>query len=214
MKKIFIYSFFLLKKLKFNRSYAIDKDSFSDPLSKVSLIKLANKIDSGSSLNYQDSDDLESIYKSIKYITNGNKSFSKINDNQISLIISNAVFEHIFRKDINFFFKNIERILSKGGIFLLRIDFKDHLVGDFFNHILPITIWESKIFTRGSHYTNRFSIDEFLKIIQNNNLKIILNENQQYICRSFFNLDNTISIKSIFKGVNKPSSVLIAGIKQ
>ncbi|WP_413391283.1 methyltransferase domain-containing protein [Prochlorococcus marinus] len=204
---------FIFSHFGFGECYAIDKEDYSVPLNlyKINFIsKLLQRNElrnSKSILNPQD------LYNSIKFITRGSDSFLDIESNSISLIISNAVFEHIDRIEVDFVFSQMHRLLIPGGMFLLIIDFKDHLVGDFFNHLLPLKVWESNFIRRGSHYTNRLTIDDFRSLIVKNKLTINSIRNEKIKRRSFFNSNDKVSMKSIFNGIDRPSSVLYIGSK-
>lgn len=206
------YVFF---KTGFKNAYAIDKGNYITKFSEKSLKKLDKMILEGFSLKTSINKNIKNtfLYDSINYLTNGISSLSEIKDQSISLIISNAAFEHIEKNEVNNYFELFRKKLSTDGIFILRIDLKDHLVGEFFNHLIPEKYWESKFFKRGSHYTNRINTNEFQNIIYKNKLKIIITRVEKYSANSFFNNDYSINLNSILNSQKIPSSILIIGKK-
>lgn len=206
---------YVFLKTGFKKAFAIDKENFISKLNKSALNQIDKKINKEILFESKIYKNVKNkfLYDSIHYLTDGINSFEEINDKSLSLIVSNAVFEHIERIQVNQYFYFFRKKLCKGGIFILRIDLKDHLVGDFFNHLIPEKYWESRFFKRGSHYTNRINTKEYKNIIIRNKLKLIKVKVENYKNKSFFDKNYSINFKSIFKGYNVPSSILIIGKK-
>ncbi|MBO8204940.1 hypothetical protein [Prochlorococcus marinus] len=206
---------YVFLKTGFKNAYAIDKDNYITKFGEKSLNKLDKRIFAEFSLATSINKNIKNkfLYDSINYLTNGINSLKEIKNKSISLIISNAAFEHIDKNEVNNYFKLFSKKLCKDGIFILRIDLKDHLVGDFFNHLISERYWESNLFKRGSHYTNRIKTEEFKNIIYRNKLKIIIVKNEKYTVNSFFNTDYSINLNSILNSQKVPSSIMIIGKK-
>tara|TARA_Y100000589_G_C27127695_1_gene619250 strand:- start:320 stop:1216 length:897 start_codon:yes stop_codon:yes gene_type:complete len=206
---------YVFLKTGFKQAFAIDKENFISNLNKKFLNQLDEKIckevvfDSQVYKNVKN----KSLYDSINYLTFGINSFEKIKDNSLTLIVSNAAFEHIERIQVDQYFYFFRKKLAQDGIFILRIDLKDHLVGDFFNHLIPEKAWESQLFKRGSHYTNRLDINAYKKIIMRNNLELIKVKIEKYKKNSFFDNNYSINFNSVLRGNIVPSSILIIGKK-
>ena len=101
-----------------------------------------------------------------KYLTNGVQSFSKISDDSIDIIFSQAVLEHVSRQD---FFKLAEecyRVCKSKAICSHQVDLRDHLGGGLNNLRFSNKVWESDFFKKSGFYTNRIQYDEILKIFK------------------------------------------------
>jgi hypothetical protein len=97
------------------------------------------------------------------YLTNGIDSFNEVNDSSIDLVFSNAVLEHIEKQEINRLMIQTYRVLKKQGMAIHRIDFRDHIQGDF-NHLrYGESFWNSNLIRRAGCYVNRLHPDEFVE---------------------------------------------------
>lgn len=81
-----------------------------------------------------------------KYLTEGFESLSFVKNNSIDLIFSQAVLEHIRKKDFSNSMRENHRVLVHGGVASHWVDLKDHLGGSFNNLRFNEGIWESNFF--------------------------------------------------------------------
>ena len=97
-----------------------------------------------------------------KYYVDGLDSFSKIESNTIDYIFSQAVLEHVKKKDFTKLMGENRRIIKDSGLISHSVDLKDHLSYSLNNLRFSESIWESKFMSRGSFYTNRIGFDEMI----------------------------------------------------
>ena len=106
------------------------------------------------------------------YLTGGLSSMRQIEDNCIDLIISEAVLEHLPRREFSGFMGEFHRVLAPGAIALHGVDLDDHIDGGL-NHLrFSRDQWERNLIYRGGFYTNRFSRSEIQAMAKNSGLKI------------------------------------------
>tara|TARA_B100000989_G_C19525876_1_gene466854 strand:+ start:503 stop:1300 length:798 start_codon:yes stop_codon:yes gene_type:complete len=99
----------------------------------------------------------------INVLTGGSISLERLPSGTINYVFSNAVLEHIWKKDLKTVLDHTIRVQCPGGIFKHRIDFKDHLSGGLKNQFFPDFLWESRLFRNASFYTNRKSSSYFIE---------------------------------------------------
>lgn len=98
-----------------------------------------------------------------RYLTDGMDSWRAIPDASVDFIWSQAVLEHIRRKDFPVMLREMRRVLSPCGVCSHRIDLQDHLNGGLNNLRFSATLWESDFMTRSGFYTNRIRFQEMLQ---------------------------------------------------
>ena len=96
------------------------------------------------------------------YITEGIAGFSLIESESVDIIFSQAVLEHIRKSEFDDLLIENRRILKKDGLCSHSIDLKDHLSYELNNLRFSEKIWESKIMSSASFYTNRIGFDEMI----------------------------------------------------
>ena len=130
----------------------------------------------------RDSKDIEKtlcVNFNIEYIAPFNASNTKFPDNSIDFISSTATFEHIPRESILPILKECYRVLKKGGIFSLIIDYKDHW--SYFDknvsvyNFLQYTETEWKKYNPVLNYQNRMRHIEYYELILDSNFEIVEN---------------------------------------
>ena len=132
-----------------------------------------------SNLNYNmpDISDCIDIYDILKkvdsnYLTNGVESMKMIPSNSVDLIFSQAVLEHVRKKDFNNLAIEIKRILKEDGTSSHAIDLKDHLNYSLNNLRFSDKLWELEFFANSGFYTNRFSISEITDLYKENGFDV------------------------------------------
>ena len=101
-----------------------------------------------------------------KYLTDGLKSFSSVETSSIDLVFSQAVLEHIRKRDFIGIMKECFRVLTYEGVASHRIDLKDHLGGSLNNLRFNEYIWESNFFANSGFYTNRIRFNKMLDMFK------------------------------------------------
>jgi SAM-dependent methyltransferase len=101
-----------------------------------------------------------------QYLTGGLESLRQIPAGSVDLIWSQAVLEHIPRKDFLAIMCELRRILSKNGRCSHTVDLTDHLGGGLNNLRFSDKLWESRFFSSSGFYTNRIRYEEMLNIFR------------------------------------------------
>lgn len=97
-----------------------------------------------------------------EYMTDAIASFEKIPDHSVDFIFSQAVLEHIRRRDFDRLVREMKRILKLDGICSHEVDLQDHLSGKLDNLRFSERVWESDFMARSGFYTNRIRFGEML----------------------------------------------------
>jgi SAM-dependent methyltransferase len=100
------------------------------------------------------------------YLTDGLNSLRQIEAASVDLIFSQAVLEHVRRRQFLETMKECRRILKTGGVASHQVDLRDHL-GGALNHLrFGAHVWESNFFANSGFYTNRISFGEMSRAFQ------------------------------------------------
>ena len=156
-------SSFLVDNGYFAKSNIIDYIQLKDALISESL----------NPPNLAEYDDIDLILKksNSEYLTKGLSSIKKIPSNSVDLIFSQAVMEHIRKKDFEAMNSELYRVLKKDGVISHQIDLRDHLGGGLNNLRFSDSLWESNFFVKSGFYTNRISFDKMVSIFENLSFK-------------------------------------------
>lgn len=100
------------------------------------------------------------------YLTNGVRSLTRLNDQSVDFCFSNAVLEHIPKRDMALLARELLRVLRPGGICVHRVDLQDHLGGQLNNLRFSEAIWESRLFRNAGFYTNRLRFSEIVALFE------------------------------------------------
>ena len=95
-----------------------------------------------------------------RYMTNGLASFGRIESASVDMIFSQAVLEHVRKREFLEMIRECRRVLKPGGVCSHQVDLSDHLSGALNNRRFSEKVWESEIFVRSGFYTNRISFNE------------------------------------------------------
>ena len=98
------------------------------------------------------------------YMTEGLKSLAQIEKASVDLIFSQAVLEHIRKKEFLEMMRECHRILKPGGVCSHKVDLRDHLGGALNNLRFSEPIWESRYFVASNFYTNRIRCHQMLRL--------------------------------------------------
>ncbi len=91
------------------------------------------------------------------YLSDGLKSLRMIPDASIDFAFSNAVLEHVRKREFGPIVKEIRRVLKPRGVTSHQIDFRDHLQYALNNLRFSERTWESEFMANSGFYTNRLS---------------------------------------------------------
>lgn len=100
------------------------------------------------------------------YLTMGVSSLSHLDNQSVDFCYSNAVLEHIPKRDMDLLARELKRVLRPGGICVHRVDLKDHLGGQLNNLRFSEEVWESRHFRNAGFYTNRIRYAEMVALFE------------------------------------------------
>lgn len=89
-----------------------------------------------------------------------------IADASVDFVFSQAVLEHVRKRDVAATFREMRRILKADGVCSHRIDFRDHLGGRLDNLRFRDAVWEHDFVARSGFYTNRIGFAEMLDLFR------------------------------------------------
>lgn len=113
----------------------------------------------------------------VNYIAPMDARNTSFEDNSFDFISSTSTLEHIPKEDILPILKECYRILNKGGVMSLIIDYKDHWsyfdksISNF--NFLRYSSKEWKKFNPSLHYQNRLRHSEYIDLISQTNFKVV-----------------------------------------
>jgi SAM-dependent methyltransferase len=93
------------------------------------------------------------------YLVNGLESLRALPDASVDFIFSNAVVEHIRKRDFLKTARELYRVMKPDGVASHWIDYRDHLDMKLNNLRFSEAVWESEFMVNSGFYTNR--IPEF-----------------------------------------------------
>lgn len=99
-----------------------------------------------------------------RYMTEGLRSLAQIESASVDLIYSQAVLEHVSKREFRETMQECRRILRPNGICSHQIDLRDHLTGALNNLRFSEWVWESKFFATSGFYTNRIRYSQMLDL--------------------------------------------------
>ena len=96
------------------------------------------------------------------YLTSGLSSLRTISDSSVDFIWSNAVLEHVRRKEFFDTMVELRRIIRADGVCIHSIDLMDHLGGALNNLRFSEAFWEWDFVAGAGFYTNRIRFSEMV----------------------------------------------------
>jgi len=100
------------------------------------------------------------------YLTEGVGSLAHLDDQSVDFCFSNAVLEHIPKREMALLARELKRMLRPGGICVHRVDLQDHLSGQLNNLRFSEEVWESRLFRNAGFYTNRIRYAEMVALFE------------------------------------------------
>lgn len=116
----------------------------------------------------QDAKDRADIFQRCRteYLCSGLADLGKIASGQVDLIVSDAVLEHVRKRDVLALLHQLRRVAAQDAVALHGIDFHDHLGGRLQNLRFSDATWESEWMARSGFYTNRISPSGVIDLMQ------------------------------------------------
>jgi SAM-dependent methyltransferase len=102
-------------------------------------------------------------YCGARYLTGGLATLREIPSASVDLIWSQAVIEHIRKRDFAAVLRETRRVLRKDGVASHVVDLRDHLGGALNNLRFGEGLWESEWMARSGFYTNRLRHSELIE---------------------------------------------------
>jgi len=99
-----------------------------------------------------------------QYMTKGLASLAQITSESVDMIFSQAVLEHIRKREFRAMMTECNRILRRNGCCSHQVDLRDHLGGALNNLRFSDRVWESQFFASSGFYTNRIRYSHMLDI--------------------------------------------------
>ena len=99
---------------------------------------------------------------SVHYLTSGLLSLRAIPDQSVDFVWSNAVLEHVRRRDFLDTMCELRRVMRADGVCSHSIDLKDHLGGALNNLRFSESFWEWDFVARSRFYANRIRYSEMV----------------------------------------------------
>ena len=147
----------------------------------------------------------------IDYIAPGNASETNLESKSIDFHTSYAVFEHIRPKDISLILKEGKRIISDTGLFIHKIDYKDHFSYSDNNissiNFLQYSDEEWKRYAGNNYmYMNRLRHDDFINLFRSAGHQIL--ESNILTDKEILSFLRTgkINLNELF--INKPEEII------
>jgi SAM-dependent methyltransferase len=115
-----------------------------------------------------------------RYMTEGLRSLARIESESVDLIFSQAVLEHVRKRDFRETMLECRRILRPNGICSHQVDLRDHLDGALNNLRFSEQVWESGFFAKSGFYTNRIRYSQMLDLFDAAGFKVEVTEFQRW----------------------------------
>ena len=112
--------------------------------------------------------DREDVFRRCRteYLCGGLADLEKIGSGEVDLIVSDAVLEHVRKRDFLPLLHQLRRVAVSDAVALHGIDFHDHLGGGLQNLRFSGATWESEWMARSGFYTNRISPSAVIELMQ------------------------------------------------
>jgi SAM-dependent methyltransferase len=116
----------------------------------------------------EDADSLAALLSicGARYETRGLESLKELPDRSVDFFFSQAVLEHVRRRDMAETLRQLRRVVRDDGVGCHRIDLSDHLSGALNNLRFAERLWESALMAGSGFYTNRLRYPELLRLFR------------------------------------------------
>ena len=99
-----------------------------------------------------------------EYLSEGVSSLAQVPPGSVDYCFSNAVLEHIPKRDFGLLAAELFRVTKPDGVNVHRVDLKDHLGGSLNNLRFTGATWEGDLFRKSGFYTNRIRFGEMVAL--------------------------------------------------
>jgi len=158
-------------------TYLVDAGDFADRdinTYKRLASMLGSTIEISSLESYMDDCDA-------RYLTKGLLSLKTIPENSVDFIFSQAVLEHIRRREFGQTLSELRRILKPGGKMSHTVDLKDHLGGGLHNLRFSHYWWEKDWVAGSGFYTNRLRYSEMVRLFEDAGFDCTITGMKRYV---------------------------------
>jgi SAM-dependent methyltransferase len=107
-----------------------------------------------------------------RYLTEGLTALKTLPDQSVDLIFSQAVLEHVRKKEMVETFREIHRILKPEGCSTHVIDLKDHLQSSLNSLRFNEEFWESPFVSNSGFYTNRLRFNDYMSLFSTSGFQV------------------------------------------
>jgi SAM-dependent methyltransferase len=108
-----------------------------------------------------------------RYLVGGMDALSGIPNGAVDFVWSQAVLEHVRKRDFAKTMQELRRILSPGGCCSHTVDLTDHFNGQLNNLRFSAALWESPLFANSGFYTNRIRFGEMMQIFESAGFEVV-----------------------------------------
>ena len=98
------------------------------------------------------------------YLTRGLADLRSLPDDEVDLVFSQAVLEHVRRAEIGPTFEECCRVARPGGLMSRQVDLRDYLGGALNHRRFAEATWEAEWMARSGFYTNRLMCSEVIDL--------------------------------------------------
>lgn len=106
------------------------------------------------------------------FLSSGLSSLRSIPTDSIDFIFSQAVLEHLLKKEFLDIMIELRRILKPTGVSSHQVDLRDHLGGALNNLRFSEKVWESDYFVNSGFYTNRIRFYDMITLFKDAGFKV------------------------------------------
>ena len=115
-----------------------------------------------------DCPDVDSVLRRCRaeYLTGGLADLRSVKNGSVSFVFSQAVLEHVRRREFGETMAELRRITKSDGIGSHRVDLRDHLAAALNNLRFSERFWEAEPIARSGFYTNRLRFPEIITMLK------------------------------------------------
>ncbi|MEO3432605.1 methyltransferase domain-containing protein [Inquilinus sp. CAU 1745] len=114
------------------------------------------------------------------YLTEGLTSLRELPESSVDLVYSQAVLEHVRKREFVDIQRELFRILKDDGVCSHQIDLRDHLGGSLNNLRFSEQLWESDFFSRSGFYTNRINFEAMAGLFRQAGFEVEVGEMRRW----------------------------------
>ena len=116
------------------------------------------------------------------YLVDGLESLRGLPTESVDFIFSNAVIEHVRKRDFAATVRELYRIMAPDGVASHWIDYRDHLQNKLNNLRFSESVWESDFMVSSGFYTNRLPAAEIRAQFEKAGFAVEVRDTQDWPC--------------------------------